>query len=311
MSRTLGTMRRVKPKDVWSNGEEGFTSWLTYEEGIGSLGEAVGLNLDWAELEVSAGQYRADIVCIDDSDVNHPRKVIVENQIRSSNHDHLGKLVTYGAVLEADVCIWVATRFTKEHLHAVDELNYPSSRLVDYYCVKLSVFRINDSLVEVHFDVLVGPEGVAAQPSNDGPVRELFWNLLDEELAKRGMSNTIPGTNLSYRRFDIGFPGVSISLDRDGDSNRVGLRIYPKHAGARTGAGLYQRLIKARSAINREIGEPVTWQRPSRHWSSVEVSAESHLHDESKWEGEADWMIKRIEKLRNVLLPRLGTPPAR
>ena len=316
MSQTLGTMRRVKPKDVWTNEEE-FSRWLAFEEGMSILSEAVGLELGGTGVEVDAGQYRADVVGYDFSDADHSRTVVVENQLNPSDHRHLGQLVTYCAMLEADVGVWIAKRFSDEHLQAVYLLNYPEDRLVDYYCVQLSVSRIDDSPPAPHFVTLEGPEGwrpregKAARARTDEGVREKFWSLLDEKLANQGMSQTIPGRNVGYRRFDIGFPGVSIYLDRDRVWNRVGLRIYRTHRGVSTGWEFYRRLQSERSAIGREIGEPVAWRRPNDRLNAVEVSAESHLHDESKWDGEVDWTIERIKTLRDVLRPRLGEPLTR
>lgn len=316
MSQKLGKMTRIDPREVWPNEEKDFNPWLA-DEGIRSLGDSVGLYLDFANKEVSAGQFRADVICHDQSDGDHPQIVVIENQLGPSDHDHLGKLITYGAVLNADVCIWVATGFKDEHLEAVRRLNYPDDRLVDYYCVRLSVCRVDDSLPVPVFDTIVGPEGwrpleiATVATDYDDQTRSSFWDLLDEGLVNRGMSKTIPGKNPDYRRFDIEVPGVSIYLDRDADRIRVGLRIYRTHRGLHTGWDFYRRLQTEQSAIGREIGEPLTWRGPSNRLNAVEVSTESHLHDESKWKAEVDWMIDRTKTLSEVLRPRLGEPLSR
>lgn len=317
MTRTLGTMRRVNPRDIWPDEEADFTPWMADEEGVSLLGDTLGMRLICTGVEVPAGQYRADIVCYDDSDVGHQQTVVIENQLRRSDHEHLGKLLTYGAVLGADVCVWIATQFTQEHRHAVDALNYPEDRLVDYYCVKLTVSQIDDSAPAPRFDPLVGPERWSPWEAGTAPAgmddlnRERFWALLDERLARKGLSETIPGKNLSYRRYDIGFRGVSISLDRDSESTKVGLRIYRTRRGVDTESWLYSRLQKDRSAIDHELGEPVQWQRPSLHRSAIELTTPSHIHDESMWEREVGWMISRIEIIRQVLLPRLEATTSR
>ena len=316
MTQTLGTMRHLDPRDLWPE-EADFTRWMAWEEGVDLLGDAVGMKLVCVGLEFPAGQFRADIVCYDESNLDHTQTVVIENQLGPSDHDHLGKTLTYSAELEADACIWVATRFEEEHLHAVHALNYPEDRVVDYFCVKLSVAQIDDSAPAPRFDTLVGPsswrpwEGEKTRAETDETIRERFWEVLDEELARRGLNETIVGKNLSYRRFDIGFPGVAIYLNRDSEGARAGLRIYRMQRGIQTGEEYYRRLQSERRTIEREIDEPVTWRRPNDRLNAVELSTESHVDDKSKWEGEVDWMIQSIEKLENVLRPRLGTPLTR
>ena len=193
-------------------------------------------------------------------------------------------------------------------------MNYPEDRLVDYFCVKLSVAQIDDSAPAPRFDTLVGPsswrhwKGEKTRAETDEIIRERFWELLDEELVSRGLNTTIQGKDLSYRRFDIGFPGVSIYLNRGSEGTRAGLRIYRMRRGVQTGLEYYRRLQKERRTIEHLIGEPVTWRRPNDRLNAVELSTESHIEDESKWKDEVTWMIDKIETLSEVLLPRLGAP---
>ncbi|MFD7026460.1 hypothetical protein ACFWAR_00250 [Streptomyces sp. NPDC059917] len=50
------------------------------------------------------------------------RRVVIENQLNPSDHEHLGKLLTYAIEVEAYAAIWIAPSFTDEHLDALDEL---------------------------------------------------------------------------------------------------------------------------------------------------------------------------------------------
>lgn len=59
----------------------------------------LGLSLVSAEREQNAGAFSVDLVAEDEEG----RTVVIENQLERSNHDHLGKLITYTAMTDAHV----------------------------------------------------------------------------------------------------------------------------------------------------------------------------------------------------------------
>jgi RecB family endonuclease NucS len=96
----VGRIDRVPLREVWAHEAYDFTLWL--QENIEVLNEALKLNLVSVEPERAAGSFSVDLVA-EDSDGN---KVIIENQLEKSNHDHLGKVITYFNAMEARAAIW-------------------------------------------------------------------------------------------------------------------------------------------------------------------------------------------------------------
>jgi hypothetical protein len=85
----IGKIQRVPLREVWKHEALDFTTWL--QGNIDVVSDVVNVPLDEAEREQSAGNFSVDLVARDSS--GDP--VVIENQLEKSDHDHLGKLLTY------------------------------------------------------------------------------------------------------------------------------------------------------------------------------------------------------------------------
>ena len=94
------------PQEAWPKEAASFTPWL--EEHIGELGEVLGLDLEVESREAPVGAFSLDLLA---RDTGTRRKVIIENQLEPTDHDHLGKLFTYAGGHDANVIVWVAREF--------------------------------------------------------------------------------------------------------------------------------------------------------------------------------------------------------
>lgn len=106
----LGILKVVPPRQKWLSEARDFTPWLAAN--IGELNSALGLELEVERMEVAVGPYAADILA---KDTATGKYVIIENQLEKTDHDHLGKAITYASVLDVSAVIWIATDFTEEH----------------------------------------------------------------------------------------------------------------------------------------------------------------------------------------------------
>ena len=97
----IGKMRRVPLREVWKHEASDFTKWL--QDNIDLLGETLDLRLSNPDREKPAGTFSVDLVTGDEVG----NTVVIENQLEKSNHDHLGKLITYTVALEAKTAIWI------------------------------------------------------------------------------------------------------------------------------------------------------------------------------------------------------------
>ena len=146
----LSRMERIALRDVWPDEARDFTKWLA--ENISVLGDALGLELKVQQREASVGGYSLDLLAAD----SDGQSVVIENQLDSSDHDHLGKLLTYAGGRNASVVVWVAQEFRDEHRQALDWLNQQTNRQTRFFAVTVEVLKIGDSQAP-YFRVVASP----------------------------------------------------------------------------------------------------------------------------------------------------------
>lgn len=142
-------IERVPLRDVWRHEAHNLTTWL--EENIDVLNDVLDLSLTNIEREQAAGSFSVDLVAEDDSS----NTVVIENQLERSNHDHLGKLLTYTAFTDARAAFWIVADPRPEHVRAISWLN--ESAATAFYLLKLEGIRIGDSAPAPLLTLIVGP----------------------------------------------------------------------------------------------------------------------------------------------------------
>lgn len=131
MEKALGKIKKITDlRSVWSNEALDFTKWLAKEENLSLLGEAIGIDLSLEEEESSVGNFHVDIFA---SESGTDRKVIIENQLEETNHDHLGKIITYAAGKDAQVIVWIVKKVRDEHLQAIEWLNQHTDSNIGFF----------------------------------------------------------------------------------------------------------------------------------------------------------------------------------
>ena len=79
-------------REVWPHEALDFTPWLA--ENIELLSTAIGIDIAVKEIEDPVGSFNVDIYGYE---IGTDKPIIIENQLENTNHDHLGKLITYAA----------------------------------------------------------------------------------------------------------------------------------------------------------------------------------------------------------------------
>lgn len=108
----ISKLKKVDLRTAWSHEALDFTQWLSLEDNLSLLGEEVGISIKLLQTEANVGRYNVDILAEEE---NSGRKIIIENQLEDTNHDHLGKIVTYASGYDAEIIIWIVKDYREEH----------------------------------------------------------------------------------------------------------------------------------------------------------------------------------------------------
>lgn len=205
----VGKLTRVPLRDVWAHEATGFTRWL--EDNVEILNEVIDLNVTVAEREKTAGSFSVDLVAEDEDGGT----VVIENQLEPSDHDHLGKLFTYVAALEAKAAIRIVSRPRPEHVKAVTWLNETTE--TPFYLLKVEAVKIGESDPAPLLTLIVGPspEARAAgetrqELSERHRIRRSFWTLLlDRAKTKTKLHSAVSPSSHHWVSTGAGMSGLA------------------------------------------------------------------------------------------------------
>lgn len=141
-------------RTVWPHEALDFTPWLAQDENMALLSDAIEIDMTVDEIESCVGDFNVDIFA---SETGTDRTIIIENQLEDTDHDHLGKLITYASGKSADVIVWLVKRAREEHRAAAEWLNNHTDENIGFFLCEIKLFRIGSSDPAVKFEVVERP----------------------------------------------------------------------------------------------------------------------------------------------------------
>jgi len=301
--KNVGKLRRVPLREVWGHEAAEFTTWL--EENIDVLNDVLDFTLSGVEREKSAGDFSVDLVGEDESG----NAVVIENQLEKSDHNHLGKVLTYLSMLDARAAVWIVSRPRPEHVKAITWLNEATS--TPFYLIQVEAVQIGESPAAPLLTKIVGPSEESRtagetkkELSERHEIRERFWTLLLEQAKKKtplhaaispGRVNWI-GTsrnglwwNYSIRRHET---QAELYIDRpDADRNLA----------------IFDRLSANKDDIEAAFGGPLEWQRleGKRACRIRYCVMTGGWRDEDKWTEIIASVVDAMIRLEKALSPHI------
>ncbi len=305
---SIEKLERVALREVWKHEAKDFTQWL--QENIDVLNNALNLNLVNVDRERETGEFSIDLVAEDDGGGT----VIIENQLEKSNHDHLGKLITYLTGMSARAAIWVVSDPRPEHVAAVAWLNESSS--ADFYMVKVEAVRIGDSPAAALFTLIVGPSEETKEVGQTKKeiaerygIRKRWWTQLVERSAKVSKlhAHITPGEH-SWMGTSSGIRGLNLDYVVTQDESSAELYIDRGKDAEEENKAIFDQLHANKEAIEKTFGGPLSWERlEGKRACRIRFTQTGggYRSREEKWPELQDGIIAAMARLEQALRPFL------
>lgn len=300
----IGKIERVPLREVWKHEALDFTQWL--QDNIDVLNNAIDLNLSNPEREQAAGSFNIDIVAEDDA--GNP--VIIENQLEKSDHDHLGKVLTYLVAMSAKSAIWIVSNPRPEHIAVISWLNESSA--ANFYLLKIEAIRIENSPPAPLLTVIVGPteegKGVGQAKKEIAEryiIREKFWILLLGLVKqKTKLHGNISPTQHNWLGTSSGKQGLGYNYVLRKDGAQVELYIDRGKGKDVENKEIFEKISAQREKIENDFGESLEWERLEGKRAcrvSWRIDIGGYRDPEEKWPIIAEAMIDAMIRLEKSL----------
>lgn len=261
MKYDLSKLKKVNLRSVWAHEAHDFTKWLAEEENLNILSDEIGIDITLLQTEANVGNFNVDILAEEDVTKN---KIIIENQLEITNHDHLGKLITYAAGYDAKAIIWIVKDVRDEHKQAIEWLNKVTDDQTGFFLIRIELWQIEDSTPAPKFEVIISPnewaKTIKTTSTNknltDTKVQQLeFWNKFVDYC-----KNTNSELRLRTPRpqhwydFSMGSSDAHIGLTMNTRENLIGCEVYIAR-----NKSLFEYLQSRSTEIEAQINNQIEW----------------------------------------------------
>ncbi|MGI8907415.1 MAG: DUF4268 domain-containing protein [Candidatus Sumerlaeaceae bacterium] len=319
----LARLERVDLRTAWPNEAGDFTPWLAQPENLRLLGETIGIELECATCENPVGDFSADIICQNTFD---DKLVLIENQIERTDHDHLGKLLTYTAGRKASFIVWVAKTFREEHRAALDWLNENTSEEFSFFGLEVELWRIADSPPAPKFNIVCQPNNWSRREHEiareDGELSEgkqlnrEYWTAFMAYLREHGRQSTPKPLAQLWMNFPVGRSGMRLSTvastyNTPRNSWSIGELRMEVLCDSEESAAIYEQLAERRVEIEAAL-EPdeVCWhKKPGVRLRRLYVRRDADIHNRTDWPAQHEWLLQRLHRFEKVFRPLVAELP--
>lgn len=298
-------IERIPLRDAFKHEAYDFTKWL--QDNLDVLNDCIDLTLSNADREGAAGDFSVDLVAEDEAG----NKVIIENQLEKSNHDHLGKLITYLVAMEARAAIWIVSEPRPEHVSAITWLNESSS--ARFYLLKLEAIRIGESQPAPLLTLIVGPsdetKAVAKAKQEFAEryvIRQDFWaQLLEHAKTKTKLHTTISPSRYMWIGTGAGKTGLGLNYVTWEHETSVELYIDRGKNRDAENKAIFDTFHAKKDEIEKTFGDTLEWDRlDSKRASRIRKTINlGGWKDHDKWGEINPAMVDAMIKLEKALRP--------
>lgn len=289
-------------RSIWPNEAKDFTPWLA--NNLAYVGNILDMDLELVEMESKVGGYSADILAKDE---NSEALVVIENQLEDSNHDHLGKLITYASGKKAKAIVWIVKNAREEHRQAIDWLNENTSAEIGFYLLEIELWKIGKSKPALKFNVVESPNEWAkiVKPSpefSDTKVLQLeYWQAFNDYAKTTSFVKSFKlRAAKPHNWYDLAIGDsrfhICIEAKRQKNEATVGLYIPDDKE-------LYHTILEHQEIWNSALGcsdADCVWAEAKKA-CRVYLTRVLNFSDTNSWEALFQWYIEKCTVIKKIL----------
>ena len=307
--KKLGRLIPVNLREFWSNEAGDFTPWLAEEENLNLLADALDMELEFEKREVNVGEggFKADILCRN----MEGDRVLIENQLERTDHNHLGQILTYASGLGVQTIVWVAKRFRDEHRAALDWLNEITEEGRSFFGVEIELWQIGESHPAPKFNIVCKPNdwsrttrrSASGNPS-DLLLRE-YWHQFETHLKNQESPLVeIVKWHITHRGnyyiFKNNFPNINMRLEaaRTKDIVRAKLQTWGD------AIPYFIALEAQEKEIQAKLGSPLKFKGNQKTAGiTLEDDQKPPLENKDDWPRQFEWLDTTLQRFDEVFRP--------
>jgi hypothetical protein len=297
---------RHEPREIFPREDTDFTPWL--EDNIDYLTDVLDLTLSVVEREKDTPTGFSIDLAVEEEDGE--REGIIECQIEESDHDHLGKVLTYSTAFESEIAIWIVQEPRYEHKKTIEWLNESTEKY--FYLIQIEAIKVKGEVAPLFTPISV-PSSAAKkigetkrEPSERDLKQEKFW----EELLERSSGSFPLFSNISPKQQGwiskgAGKSGVLYRYRIRNDWGDAG--IYIDTNDKDLNEEIFDTLYEERDEIEDGLPFELDWQRleDSRACRITHRIDGVGLSDEKNWPKVQEEMIEQMQEISSVFSSRI------
>lgn len=306
INKNLGQFLKINLREIFKDEAKDFTPWL--QKNIHQLSEVIGVEINDIKKEEAIGDFNCDLIGIE---INSGDKIIIENQLEATNHDHLGKLITYASGIGAKYIVWITSKIKKEHQQALEWLNENTETDLSFFGIELEAFTIDESKPAIKFKMVVEPNlwgREVRQKTEQIDERhykylQFFTRLVSEyEKIKPEWGHLTPRP-YSWLGFGAGRTGFRFSWAFRGN-NQFSIELYIDTKDKDEVKEYFMELETYEAEINQKIHE-LEWEKlPDKRSSRValyyKMPASIKKLNDKQIDALIQWAIKKMDLFKEI-----------
>ena len=304
----LGNLYKVNDlRSVWKNEAYDFTTWLSKDKNISILSNEIGIDIEVIDTEVPTGAFNADILAFESGTDN---KIIIENQLEKTDHNHLGKIITYASGHDAKTIIWIVKDAREEHRQAIDWLNEHTDNEINIFLCRIELWKIDNSNVAPKFQIISSPNNWTKTFKRSGDnnfsatqiLQYNYWEQLSYEIDDnyQGLKSHKPYPQNYYNLY-LERHLAHISLIINTVKNNITTQIWIDD-----NKELFDFLYEYKEDIEKDIGHKLVWSRlDNKKASRIDIYKDFDIKKKINWDNAIKWHLDMALKFPDVFNDKL------